>query len=95
MNDTKLNELFKEFRKKYPKMDYFTQEEIFQYMRMAFHVGYDIKLFKNGLKGVIRSDGVEYESLTEAQNKSKTGRSNIIRSIKTGWKAGGYNWKYK
>ena len=50
MDDTKLKELFKDFKSIYPKMDYFTQEQIFQLARMSFHLGYDSKNKKHRLK---------------------------------------------
>ena len=93
MDDSRLNELFTEFRKKHPKMDYFSQEEIFQFGRMAFHLGYDSK--EKGIqKPVIRSDGKKYSGLRDASRKNKTDKRNIQRSIKKGYKAAGYNWSY-
>lgn len=97
MDDSKLNDLFKEFRSKYPKMDYFTQEEIFQLGRMCFHLGNDSEKdsHKMNSKKVLRSDGMEYMSMTEAAKVNKIARQNIGSAIKEGWKSGGFYWKYK
>jgi len=92
-----LNALFVDFKKKYPKIDYFTQEEIFQYMRMAYCIGEDNKeqKFKPEYRAVIRSDGKTYKSLILAGKMNGVSESAIRSAIKNNHKSAGYNWKYK
>ena len=100
MNDSRLNDLFKDFQNKYPKIDYFTQEEIFQYIRMGFHLGYDNgkkQNTKHANKKVICFIGdfeKPFESISEAARIMKNRHSNIQMAIKKGWKSAGYYWKH-
>lgn len=46
---------------------------------------------------VVREDGKRFESLSQASllTYGSTGRgSGISRAIRTGWRAGGYHWRY-
>lgn len=38
--------------------------------------------------------GEVFNTLTEAENKIKVSKANICRSIRTGYRCGGYHWKY-
>lgn len=46
-------------------------------------------------KTVVREDGVEYHSSSEASRQMGLGRSRISNAIRLGERAGGYYWHYK
>lgn len=96
MNDSRLNDLFKDFRNMHPEMDYFTQEQIFQFGRMCWHVGFDSCDEKTNIqsKKIIRSDGKRYKSISEAARKNLIDESCIRKALKSGRKSAGYNWIY-
>lgn len=95
MKVDRFNDLLVDFRSKHHKIDYFTQEEIFQYMRMSFHIGFDSgNINKHGNKEILRSDGKRYSSISEAARKNKTRKQNISRAANKNKIAVGYKWKF-
>ena len=45
-------------------------------------------------KGVIRSDGISFNTLTEAASSVNVSKSYLGKALKNGWSAGGYTWEY-
>lgn len=93
---TNYNKLLREFKNRFPQMDYFTMDEILKLMDMAFTLGFDEGKKDNvrhGMKKVVRSDGKEYESIRFAAKMNKVSHSNISRAIENKYKCAGYFWK--
>ena len=93
INTKKLNRLIRDFKEKYPNIDYFTLDEMVQYMDMAFCLGYDAGTERTSKK-VIRSDGKEYPSVKEAASINGVVHQCIRDAIRFNRKSAGYGWKY-
>lgn len=91
----KLNELIRDFKEKYPKMDYFTMDSLIWYIDAAYCIGHDeaMQVQARNEKEVIRSDGKEYRSITRAANDNKVSETAIRKAILNGHKSAGYHWK--
>jgi hypothetical protein len=89
------DKLKQEFLRNHPEITYFQQAEIFRYFDMAFCIGYDEhdKRFKGRSIKIMRSDGVEFESIAEAARKVKCNYDNLCKALKKNHKYGGYYWK--
>jgi hypothetical protein len=93
INTSKLNRLIRDFKEKYPTMDYFTLDEIVQLMDMAFCLGYDAGTDRNNRR-VKRSDGHIYNSVVEAGNVNGVCHQSIRDAIKYNRRSAGYTWEY-
>lgn len=91
-----IDRLIGDFKKKYPKLDYFSLKEIVQYMNMAYCIGVDdaTKVFtKNNCIPVVRSDGEEYPSIQNAANKNNINERSIRRALEKGTISAGHYWR--
>ena len=90
-----LDRLILDFKKKFPKIDYFTEKEIIQYMRMSYCVGYEVRRCEFAKKGkpVVRSDGKEYDTMALAARKNDVSETSIRRALRNGTLLAGYYWR--
>lgn len=92
MSIEKQDKIIREFKEKFhSRIDYFTLDEMMQYIDMAYCVGYDEAKINH--VQVIRSDGKKYYSIRQAAKDVDVNERNIRRAILNGWKCRDYNWK--
>jgi hypothetical protein len=88
-----LERLKVDFMYKFPKTDYFTQQEFFKYINMAYCIGRDDTM-KTREKCIVRSDGKKYKSMLLAARDNGIHDRTLYRAIKLNKKTAGYFWKY-
>ena len=91
-----LDALIADFIGIYPDLDYFTQENILQYIEMAYTIGFDDrKLIDYGGRSypVKRSDGKVFNSIADAARFHGVNEITIRRKIKKGKKLDGFMFK--
>ena len=76
--------------------DYLAIKPYLEFLDAAYYLGHkEGKTNIRKRKPVIRSDGKEYGSLTEAGEKNLITKSAVGKAIKFNYKAVGYYWEYK